>query len=247
MADNEYSKNTCALCKISFHLLANSTNKQICQTCRAVFQINMKPAIKKSLELLRTITTEGQGFVEIDENEFIVEGVSGLGYRFTYENPFKMGVECYRSKDAALNWKDEAFLTPCIDLADESVEIPIGDLVFTYAMTLTNDVNAAEEIETLEDCISLRDSISFSPTQKEWWDAIEERRNKIRFGGPFPVVDEEDEIWLEEDFDFPADFCNFIDEDEDENDSSADETIVHGLSQRSQDRIDRFLQDLERI
>ncbi len=45
-----------------------------------------------------------------------------------------MGVECYRSKDAALNWKDEAFLTPCIDLSDESVEIPIGDLVIDLLM-----------------------------------------------------------------------------------------------------------------
>ena len=61
----------------------------------------MEPALKKSLKLLRTITDEGNGFVEIEGNEFIVEGTSGLGYRFEFQNPYKMSVECYRSMEAA--------------------------------------------------------------------------------------------------------------------------------------------------
>tara|TARA_B100000459_G_C8590811_1_gene207663 strand:- start:1608 stop:2225 length:618 start_codon:yes stop_codon:yes gene_type:complete len=204
----------------------------------------MEPPLKKSLELLRTITVEGNGFVEIDGNEFIVEGTSGLGYRFEFQNSYKMGVECYRSKDAALNPENELCLHPCIDLDDEIIEIPIGDLVFTYAMTLSNDMDCAEEIETLENCISFRDSISFSPTQKEWNEAVDTKRNDAaqqRFGGPF-LVDEDDDIWFHEEFDFPEDF-NVIDE---EVFGTDDDSAVAGLSERSQERIDRFMLDLER-
>ena len=155
-----------------------------------------------------------------------------------------MGVECYRSKSAALNPDNELCLHPCIDLDDEIIEIPIGDLVFTYAMTLSNDMDCSEEIETLENCISFRDSISFSPTQKEWNEALDKRRNDAaqqRFGGPF-LVDEEEDVWFDEDFDFPDDF-NVIDE---EVFGANDDSAVAGLSERSQERIDRFMLDLER-
>ena len=244
MSNNTYEQKQCTVCKIPFYPLTNITDEQICQTCRAVFQINMEPPLKKSLELLRTITVEGNGFVEIDGNEFIVEGTSGLGYRFEFQNPYKMGVECYRSKDAALNPENELCLHPCIDLDDEIIEIPIGDLVFTYAMTLSNDMDCAEEIETLENCISFRDSISFSPTQKEWNEAVDTKRNDAaqqRFGGPF-LVDEDDGIWFHEEFDFPEDFEVVNEEVLGMNDDST----VAGLSERSQERIDRFMLDLER-
>ena len=244
MSDGTCKQKQCVVCLIPFHILGAFANQQICQTCRAVFQINMEPPLKKSLELLRTITVEGNGFVEIDGNEFIVEGTSGLGYRFEFQNPYKMGVECYRSKSAALNPDNELCLHPCIDLDDEIIEIPIGDLVFTYAMTLSNDMDCAEEIETLKNCISFRDSISFSPTQKEWNEAVDKRRNDAaqqRFGGPF-LVDEEEDVWFDEDFDFPDDF-NVIDE---EVFGANDDSAVAGLSERSQERIDRFMLDLER-
>lgn len=244
MSNNICEQKQCVVCKIPFHLLTNITDEQICQTCRAVFQINMEPPLQKSLELLRTITVEGNGFVEIDGNEFIVEGTSGLGYRFEFQNPYKMGVECYRSKAAALNSENELCLHPCIDLDDEIIEIPIGDLVFTYAMTLSNDIDCAKQIDTLENCISFRDSISFSPTQKEWNEAVNTRRNNAaeqRFGGPFHV-DEEDDIWFHEDFDFPEDF-DVINE---EVLGTDDDTTVAGMSQRSQERINRFMLDLER-
>ena len=244
MSNNTCDEKQCVVCKIPFHPLSKVTDGKICQTCRAVFQINMDPPLKKSLELLRTITVEGNGFVEIDGNEFVVEGTSGLGYRFVFQNPYKMGVECYRSKEAALKPEEELCLHPCIDLDDEILEIPIGDLVFTYAMTLSNDMNCAEEIETLENCISFRDSISFSPTQKEWNNALEKRRKnaeEVRFGGPF-IVDEDDDLWFHEDFDFPEDF-NVIDE---EVFGTDDDSAVAGLSERSQERIDRFMLDLER-
>ena len=244
MSNNICEQKQCTVCKIPYYPLTNITDEQICQTCRAVFQINMEPPLKKSLELLRTITVEGNGFVEIDGNEFIVEGTSGLGYRFEFQNPYKMGVECYRSKDAALNPENELCLHPCIDLDDEIIEIPIGDLVFTYAMTLSNDMDCAEEIETLENCISFRDSISFSPTQKEWNEAVDTKRNDAaqqRFGGPF-LVDEDDDIWFHEEFDFPEDFEVVNEEVLGMNDDST----VAGLSERSQERIDRFMLDLER-
>ena len=244
MSNNTCEQKQCTVCKIPYYPLTNITDEQICQTCRAVFQINMEPPLKKSLELLRTITVEGNGFVEIDGNEFIVEGTSGLGYRFEFQNPYKMGVECYRSKDAALNPENELCLHPCIDLDDEIIEIPIGDLVFTYAMTLSNDMDCAEEIETLENCISFRDSISFSPTQKEWNEAVDTKRNDAaqqRFGGPF-FVDEDDDIWFHEEFDFPEDFEVVNEEVLGMNDDST----VAGLSERSQERIDRFMLDLER-
>ena len=244
MSNNTCEQKQCTVCKIPYYPLTNITDEQICQTCRAVFQINMEPPLKKSLELLRTITVEGNGFVEIDGNEFIVEGSSGLGYRFEFQNPYKMGVECYRSKDAALNPENELCLHPCIDLDDEIIEIPIGDLVFTYAMTLSNDMDCAEEIETLENCISFRDSISFSPTQKEWNEAVDTKRNDAaqqRFGGPF-FVDEDDDIWFHEEFDFPEDFEVVNEEVLGMNDDST----VAGLSERSQERIDRFMLDLER-
>ena len=244
MSNNTCEQKQCTVCKIPYYPLTNITDEQICQTCRAVFQINMEPPLKKSLELLRTITVEGNGFVEIDGNEFIVEGTSGLGYRFEFQNPYKMGVECYRSKDAALNPENELCLHPCIDLDDEIIEIPIGDLVFTYAMTLSNDMDCAEEIETLENCISFRDSISFSPTQKEWNEAVDTKRNDAaqqRFGGPF-FVDEDDDIWFHEEFDFPEDFEVVNEEVLGINDDST----VAGLSERSQERIDRFMLDLER-
>lgn len=243
MSNNSFEERQCTVCKLPYHLLSNSTNEMICKTCIAVFQINMEPALKKSLKLLRTITNEGNGFVEIEGNEFIVEGTSGLGYRFEFQNPYKMSVKCYRSKKAALNPNDELCLHPCIDLDDEILEIPIGDLVFTYAMTLSNDMDCAREIETLESCISFRDSISFSPTQKEWNKALNARKNNAeqqRFGGPF-LVDEDNEAWFHEDFDFPENF-SVIDEDE----SGDDDAVVAGLSQRSQDRIDRFIQDFDR-
>ena len=244
MSNNTCEQKQCTVCKIPYYPLTNITDEQICQTCRAVFQINMEPPLKKSLELLRTITVEGNGFVEIDGNEFIVEGTSGLGYRFEFQNPYKMGVECYRSKDAALKPENELCLHPCIDLDDEIIEIPIGDLVFTYAMTLSNDMDCAEEIETLENCISFRVSISFSPTQKEWNEAVDTRRNDAaqqRFGGPF-LVDEDDDIWFHEDFDFPENFEVVNEEVLGMNDDST----VAGLSERSQERIDRFMLDLER-
>ena len=244
MSNNTCEQKQCTVCKIPYYPLTNITDEQICQTCRAVFQINMEPPLKKSLELLRTITVEGNGFVEIDGNEFIVEGTSGLGYRFEFQNPYKMGVECYSSKDAALHPENELCLHPCIDLDDEIIEIPIGDLVFTYAMTLSNDMDCAEEIETLENCISFRDSISFSPTQKEWNEAVDTKRNDAaqqRFGGPF-LVDEDDDIWFHEEFDFPEDFEVVNEEVLGMNDDST----VAGLSERSQERIDRFMLDLER-
>ena len=252
MSNNEQGKNECVICNIPFHMLVNSTNEQICQTCKALFQINMKPSLKKSLQLLRTITVEGNGFVEIDGEEFIVEGTSGLGYRFQFQNPFKMSVECYRSKDAALNSEDELCLHPCIDLDDESVELPIGDLVFTYAMTLTNDMECAEEIETLEECILIRDAIAPTPTKEEWNYVIEKRRNDAErrgFGGPFPV-DEEELSWFCDDFDFPENFEPMDDVEGETNESnqnsSDDDAIVAGLSRRSQERIDRFILDLDR-
>ena len=61
MSNNTCDQKQCTVCKIPFYPLTNITDEQICQTCRAVFQINMEPPLKKSLELLRTITVEGNG------------------------------------------------------------------------------------------------------------------------------------------------------------------------------------------
>ena len=144
MSANIGEKQPCGICHLPFHRHPTPQNNRICLTCSAVFQLDVKPSVRRSLELLRTITVEGSGYVEIDGHEFIVAGVSGLGYRFSVQTPFKMSIECYRTKNAALNCNNELCLFPCVDLADESEEIPVGDLVFTYAMALTNDVHAAE-------------------------------------------------------------------------------------------------------
>ncbi len=192
MSENIRERKKCGICNLPYHQHPTPQNLQICLTCSAIFQLDIKPEVKRSLELLRTITVEGNGFVEIDGNEFIIEGNSGLGYRISIENPFKMNIQCYRSKYAALNPRNEICMRPCVDLAlaDESKEIPIGDLVFTYAMALTNDLQAAEEIETLDECIELRDLFRGIPPQDEWNEEvlkIRKRASQWRFGGPFPV------------------------------------------------------------
>jgi len=149
MSGNTRERKKCGICNLPYHQHPTPQNLQICLTCSAIFQLDIKPEVKRSLELLRTITVEGNGFVEIDGDDFIIEGNSGLGYRISIENPFKMNIQCYRTKYAALNPGNEICMHPCVDLArEEAEEIPVGDLVFTYAMALTNDVQAAEEIET---------------------------------------------------------------------------------------------------
>ena len=130
---------------------------------------------------------------------------------------------------------------PCIDLDDEIIEIN-WRFIFTYAMTLSNDMDCAEEIET-QKIAFLLDSI-FSPTQKEWNEALDKRRNDAvqqRFPRTL-LVDEEEDVWFNEDFDFPDDF-NVIDQ---EVFGANDDSAVAGLSERSQERIDRFMLDLER-
>ena len=191
MSGNTREMKKCGICNLPYHQHPTPQNLQICLTCSAIFQLNVEPEVKRSLELLRTITVEGYGFVEIDGNDFIIEGNSGLGYRISIENPFKMNIQCYRTKYAALNPGTEICMHPCVDLARaESEEIPIGDLVFTYAMALTNDVQAAEEIETLQECIELRDLFRGIPPKDEWNEEvlkIRKRAQQWRFGGPFPV------------------------------------------------------------
>ena len=191
MSGNTGERKKCGICNLPYHQHPTPNNLQICLTCSAIFQLDIKPEVRRSLELLRTITVEGNGFVEIDGDDFIIEGNSGLGYRISIENPFKMNIQCYRTKYAALNPGNEICMHPCVDLArEEAEEIPIGDLVFTYAMALTNDVQAAEEIETLEKCIELRDSFRGIPPQDEWNEEvlkIRKRAHQWRFGGPFPV------------------------------------------------------------
>ncbi len=191
MSGNTSERKKCGICNLPYHQHPTPQNLQICLTCSAIFQLNVEPEVRRSLELLRTITVEGSGFVEIDGNDFIIEGNSGLGYRISIENSFKMNIQCYRTKYAALNPGNEICMHPCVDLArPESEEIPIGDLVFTYAMALTNDIQAAEEIETLEECIELRDSFRGIPPQDEWNEEvlkIRKRAQQWRFGGPFPV------------------------------------------------------------
>ena len=191
MSGNTRERKKCGICNLPYHQHPTPQNLQICLTCSAIFQLNVEPEVKRSLELLRTITVEGYGFVEIDGNDFIIEGNSGLGYRISIENPFKMNIQCYRTKYAALNPGNEICMHPCVDLArPESEEIPIGDLVFTYAMALTNDIQAAEEIETLQECIELRDLFRGIPAKDEWNEEvlkIRKRAQQWRFGGPFPV------------------------------------------------------------
>ena len=55
-------------------------------------------------------------------------------------------------------------------------------------------------------------------------------------------MDEDDDIWFHEEFDFPEDFEEVNEEVLGMNDDST----VAGLSERSQERIDRFMLDLER-
>ena len=90
MSEEESASLPCGICHLPFQRLNGSHNLRICLTCSAIFQLNVKPSVRRSLELLRTITVEGSGFVEIDGGEFIVAGVSGLGYRFSVQTPFKM-------------------------------------------------------------------------------------------------------------------------------------------------------------
>ena len=248
MSEDESASLPCGICHLPFQRLNGSHNLRICLTCSAIFQLNVKPSVRRSLELLRTITVEGTGFVEIDGGEFIVAGVSGLGYRFSVQTPFKMSIECYRTKDAAL-LASGLCLHPCVDLADESEEIPVGDLVFTYAMALTNDVHAAEEIETLEQCIDLRDSFPKPPTQEEWNEAVLKIRKQVqewRFGGPFS--DDEIEGWAEED---PPFFHEHEFEDEEEDVGMQNEEnnhpIVPELPEWTQDRVERFLERIHRF
>ena len=248
MSEEESASLPCGICHLPFQRLNGSHNLRICLTCSAIFQLNVKPSVRRSLELLRTITVEGSGFVEIDGGEFIVAGVSGLGYRFSVQTPFKMSIECYRSKNAAVNWNDELCLHPCVDLADELEEIPVGDLVFTYAMALTNDVHAAEEIETLEQGIELRDSFAKPPTQEEWNEAVLKIRKRAQqwgFGGPFPI-EEEVEGWDEEDPPFFYDFEDDVQEEAVQNEDNQ-QPIAPELPEWTQDRVDRFLERIHRV
>ena len=125
----------------------------------------------RSLRLLNSVMDAESDSIQIVDGCFIVKGQSGLGHRLEIATQQKMHIRSYRSVDVAMKpGKKELFFEPCIDINNSQ---PIGDMIVTYLLTLRNDIDAKDRIETLEPAVELRLEFKSVPTASEWAKAMD--------------------------------------------------------------------------
>jgi len=185
----------------------------------------------RSLRLLNSVIEGESDSIQVVDEDIVVEGQSGLGHRLKLSSEQKMHIQSYRSMDVAMNPdQNEMYFEPCIDMEDSQ---PIGDMIVTYILTVRNDIESKNRVETLEPAVDIRLACKSVPTAVEWAKVMEEHYHGIA----------EQNHWFEEDeepleFD-PGGVEGWDDEEEDVD----EEPMFAGWTQSM---IDRFLENIDR-
>ena len=187
----------------------------------------------RSLRLLNSVIEGESDSIQVVDEDIVVEGQSGLGHRLKLSSEQKMHIRSYRSMDVAMNPdQNEVYFEPCIDIEDSQ---PIGDMIVTYILTVRNDIESKNRVETLEPAVDIRLACKSVPTAVEWAKVMEEHYHGIAEQNHWFEEDEEGEP-LEFD---PGEVEGWDDEEEDVD----EEPMFAGWTQSM---IDRFLENIDR-
>ena len=183
----------------------------------------------RSLRLLNSVMDAESDSIRIVDGHFIVKGQSGLGHRLKIVTQQKMHIQSYRSVDVAMKPdKNELFFEPCIDINNSQ---PIGDMIVTYLLTLRNDIDAKDRVETLEPAVELRLEFKSVPTASEWAKAMDGHWQQDFF------FDDSEDEYLE----FEPNEVEGWDDEEEDNDGSGEEPVHAGWTESM---IDEFLDNM---
>jgi hypothetical protein len=188
----------------------------------------------RSLRLLNSVMDVESDSIQVVDDYIVVEGQSGLGHRLKISSEQKMHIRSYRSMEVAMNPDpNEVYFEPCIDMNESQ---PIGDMIVTYLLTLRNDIETKNRVDTLEPVVDIRLSFKSVPTAVAWAKAMQTHyHDRI-----------EEDPWFEEEEELlefnPMEVEGWDDEVED-GDGADEEPIFAGWSQSM---IDEFLENIDR-
>ena len=188
----------------------------------------------RSLRLLNSVMDVESDSIQVVDDYIVVEGQSGLGHRLKISSEQKMHIRSYRSMEVAMNPDpNEVYFEPCIDMNESQ---PIGDMIVTYLLTLRNDIETKNRVDTLEPVVDIRLAFKSAPTAVAWAKAMQTHyHHRI-----------EEDPWFEGEEELlefnPMEVEGWDDEVED-GDGADEEPIFAGWSQSM---IDEFLENIDR-
>ena len=185
----------------------------------------------RSLRLLNSVMEAESDSMQVVDDYIVVEGQSGLGHRLKIISEQKIHIQSYRSMEVAMNPDpNEVYFEPCIDMKDSQ---PIGDMIVTYILTLRNDIETKNGVETLEPAVDIRLACKSVPTAVTWAKAMEAHYHA------------ESNDWFEDDeyLEFNPMEVEGWDDEVGDVDEADEEPIFAGWSQSM---IDEFLENIDR-